>query len=120
MREILRSKIHRATVTGTELNYPGSMAIDGDLLDKADIAEHEKVLVVNIDSGNRFETYVTSAPRGSGIACVMGAAARLAQPGDKVIVMSFGLYTDDELKQVNSRVVLVDDQNQFAGMLGDD
>lgn len=111
LRAILKSKIHRATVTETDLNYVGSIKIDEALLDKAEILEYEKVLIVNITTGSRFETYVTPAPRNSRVVCINGGAARLAQPGDKIIVMAFGLYDDAVAAHVDSKVIVVDDRN---------
>jgi aspartate 1-decarboxylase len=114
LRAILKSKIHRATVTETDINYVGSITIDEALLEKAEILEHEKVLIVNITTGSRFETYATAAPRNSRVVCINGGAARLALPGDKVIVMAFGLYDDAVAAHVESRVVFVDDRNAVA------
>ncbi|APO47199.1 aspartate 1-decarboxylase [Paenibacillus xylanexedens] len=107
-----KSKIHRATVTEACLHYVGSITIDEELMEQANIVENEKVLVVNINNGLRFETYTISGPRGSGVICINGAAARMAQVDDKVIVISFGIYNDSELDNFMPKVVIVDDQNK--------
>lgn len=112
-REMFKSKIHRATVTDANLNYIGSITIDLDLMESADILENEKVLVLDIDNGSRFETYAMAGERGSGEICLNGAAARLVQKGDKVIIISFGLYTDDEAKKLESIVIHVDGNNKI-------
>jgi aspartate 1-decarboxylase len=114
MREMLRSKIHRATVTRTDIDYEGSIEIDRDLMEAADILEHEKVLVVDINSGTRFETYAVFGPRGSGAISVQGAAARLAQPGDKIIVMSFVICDEAEARSRETIVVHADERNRIA------
>jgi len=108
MRWMLRSKIHRATVTETRLDYEGSITIDESLLDKCGMWVGEKVLVANVDNGNRFETYVLPGKRDSGIIALNGAAAHLCKIGDKVIIMGFEL-TDDPIR---AKVVLVDDDNR--------
>ena len=91
-RRMLKSKIHRAVVTDANLHYVGSVTVDPDLLEAADILEHEQVAIVDIDNGARFETYTIAGVRGSGDLCLNGAAARLVQPGDKVIVISYADY----------------------------
>ena len=113
MRSLLRSKIHRATVTESDLDYVGSITIDRELMDKVDIWPGERVLVSNLNNGNRFETYVLEGKRGSGIIGVNGAAARLADVGDKVIIMAFEI-TDAPVEQ---RIILVDDENRFLNEL---
>ncbi len=117
MREMLKSKIHRATVTRTDIDYEGSIEIDTDLMDAADILEHEKVMVVDINSGTRFETYATHGARGSGVICVNGAAARLAQPKDKIIVFSFKVCDDAEARKNHAILVHVDDRNAIVNAL---
>ena len=111
-RTMLKSKIHRATVTEADLNYVGSITIDADLLDAADIRPHEQVHVVNIANGARFETYTIEGPRGSGVICINGAAARLAQPGDLVIVLSYAAYAEEDLDGHQPVVVQVDAHNR--------
>ena len=112
-RTFLKSKIHRATITQADLNYEGSLTIDQDLLDRADILMHEKVAVVNINNGERFETYVISGERGSGIICLNGAAARLGEVGDKVIIISYANMTIEEFQNYKPNVILLDDNNQI-------
>jgi aspartate 1-decarboxylase len=113
-RTMLKSKIHRATVTGSDLHYVGSITIDQDLLDAADIREHEQVQVVNVDNGARFETYTISGKRGSGEICVNGAAARLVHSGDTIIVISYAGYDEAELEQYEPRVVHVNKENEIV------
>lgn len=106
-RTMLKSKIHRATVTDCDLHYVGSITIDRDLLDAADMLEHEQVHVVDIDNGARFETYVIAGERGSGTMQVNGAAARLVHRGDTIIVISYATYDSAELEHYEPRVVHV-------------
>ena len=114
-RTMLKSKVHRATVTGSDLNYVGSITMDADLLEAADIREHEMVHVLDIDNGNRFETYTVAGLRGSGNVCVNGAAARLVHSGDKVIVVSYAEYEEAELERGHEpRVVHVDGDNTIV------
>ncbi len=110
---MLKSKIHRATVTQANLNYRGSITIDQDLLEAAKILPHEKVQVVNNNNGARFETYVIRGERGSGIICLNGAAARLAQPGDSVIVISYAMMTQEEAMVHQPVIVLADESNKI-------
>ena len=110
-RTMMKSKIHRATVTDANLNYVGSITIDSELMSAADLLEYEHVHVVDIDNGARFETYVIQGEAGSGTICLNGAAARLVQPGDKVIVISYASFDESELEAHQPKVVLVDDQN---------
>lgn len=110
---ILKSKLHRATVTEANLNYTGSVTIDRDLLDAVGIVVHEKVQVVNNNNGARFETYVIEGKRGSGTICLNGAAARLVQPGDKVIIMAYAHMTPDEAANYKPTVLLLGDNNQI-------
>ncbi len=113
-RRMLKSKIHRATVTDANLNYEGSITIDTDLLGLADIRPFEQVFVVNINNGERFETYAIEGPAGRGDMCLNGAAARLAEPGDLVIVMTYAEYADAELEGYEPIVVHVDEYNRVA------
>jgi aspartate 1-decarboxylase len=108
----LKSKIHRATVTSAELDYVGSITIDTELMDSAGIFEYEKVQVVDVDNGNRLETYVISGERGSGVICLNGAAARCVQPKDRVIIMAYAVMSPEELKENPPKVVFVDDKNK--------
>jgi aspartate 1-decarboxylase len=106
-RTMLKSKIHRATITDSDLHYVGSITIDADLLDAADILEHEQVHVVDVDNGARFETYTIAGERGSGTIQVNGAAARLVHRGDTIIVISYAQYDRDDLRAYVPRVVHV-------------
>jgi aspartate 1-decarboxylase len=112
-RTMLKSKIHRATVSDCDLNYVGSITIDPDLLEAADILEHEQVAVVDVDNGARFETYTIAGERGSGDMKVNGAAARLVHRGDTIIVISYASYDRAELAAYEPRVVHVDRTNQI-------
>ncbi len=111
-RRMMKSKIHRATVTDANLNYVGSITIDTDLMAAANLLEWEQVAIVDIDNGNRFETYVIPGAAGSGAMCLNGAAARLVQPGDRIIVISYGDYDDAELADFAPDVVHVDRDNR--------
>ena len=114
---MMKSKIHRATVTEAALHYQGSITIDRALMDAADLLEYEQVHVVDVDNGARFETYVIEGDAGSGTICVNGAAARLVQPGDKVIIISYALLERAEAKELSPIVVQVDDANRPVGAL---
>ncbi len=113
-RTMLKSKIHRATVTGSDLNYVGSITVDAELLEAADIWEHELVHVLDIDNGARFETYAIAGARGSGEVQVNGAAARLVHSGDKVIVVSYAEYEAAELEGHEPVVVHVSASNEVV------
>ena len=107
-RVMLKSKIHRATVTDCDLHYVGSITIDPELLEAADILEHEQVHVLDIDNGARFETYTIAGERGSGVVQINGAAARLVHRGDTIIVISYGQYDEADLERYVPRVVHVE------------
>jgi len=109
-----KGKIHRATVTEANLNYVGSITIDADLLEAADIYPYEKVQVVNINNGSRLETYTIAGARGSGVICLNGAAARLAAEGDIVIIISYGQYNELEIRALEPRIVFVDASNHIT------
>jgi aspartate 1-decarboxylase len=111
--EMLKGKIHRATVVQAELNYVGSITVDEELLEKSGIYEYEKVQIVDIDNGNRFETYTIAGERGSGMICLNGAAARCVSVGDKIIIMSYCTVDTQEAKDHKPTVVFVDDQNHI-------
>lgn len=113
-RTVFKSKLHRATVTQACLNYVGSITIDEDLMDAADIFINEKVQVVNNNNGARLSTYVIPGERGSGVICLNGAAARLVQPGDKVIIMSYAIVDDKEAKTLKPTVVFLNENNQIS------
>jgi aspartate 1-decarboxylase len=115
-RTMLKSKIHRATVTDCDLHYVGSITVDPELLEAADIREFEQVAVVDIDNGARFETYTIAGEAGSGDMKVNGAAARLVHHGDTIIVISYAAYDPDELENYNPRVVHVDAHNQIINV----
>ena len=113
-RRMMKSKIHRATVTDANLNYVGSITIDTDLMAAADLLEWEQVAIVDIDNGNRFETYVIPGAAGSGAMCLNGAAARLVHPGDRIIVISYADYDQSELEGgFEPSVVHVDRTNRI-------
>ena len=111
-RRMMKSKIHRATVTDANLNYVGSITIDRELMELGDLMEYEQVAVVDIDNGARFETYVIEGEPGSGTICLNGAAARLVQPGDKVIIISYAEYDQAELDGFEPTIVHVDTGNR--------
>ncbi|MDX6659835.1 MAG: aspartate 1-decarboxylase [Solirubrobacteraceae bacterium] len=115
-RVMLKSKIHRATVTDCDLHYVGSVTVDPELLEAADIREHEQVHVVDIDNGARFETYTIAGERGSGDLKVNGAAARLVHHGDTVILISYASYTEAELDGYEPRVVHVTRENEIVNV----
>ncbi|MBR6770513.1 MAG: aspartate 1-decarboxylase [Lachnospiraceae bacterium] len=110
--QALKSKIHRATVVQAELDYVGSITIDEVLMEQAGILEYEKVQIVDINNGSRFETYVIAGQRDSGMICLNGAAARMVSVGDKIIIMCYALMTPQELQENPPKVVFVDDNNQ--------
>lgn len=110
---MLKSKLHRAKVTATEIDYEGSIAIDEDLLDRVGISPLEQVHIYNINTGGRFVTYVISAERGSGTFSINGAAARLAQINDRIIVVAYGMIDTDQEKN-NAQIVLLDENNKIV------
>lgn len=118
LRTLMKSKLHHATVTGANLHYVGSITLDEDLMDAADLVAHERVQVVDITNGARFETYVIPAPRGCRAVCLNGAAARLVQPGDQVIIISYAVYHDAEARDHVPTVVLCDEDNRVARLIG--
>jgi aspartate 1-decarboxylase len=113
-RTMFKSKIHRATVTHADLDYEGSVTIDSDLLRAADIMPHEHVHIWNVTQGTRIETYALEGPAGSGVVCINGAAAHQNNPGDLVIIATFGTYDEAELKRYEPTVVLVDENNRIV------
>lgn len=112
--EMLKAKIHRATVTQAELNYVGSITIDRELLEAAGIIEYEKVTVVDIDNGARLETYAIEGDAGSGVICLNGAAARCVQKGDRIIIMAYCQMSPEEAKEYKPKVVFVKGDNTIA------
>jgi aspartate 1-decarboxylase len=114
-RTMLKSKIHRATVTQADLNYVGSVTIDADLMEAADLLPGEQVAIVDVSNGARLETYVIEGPRGSGVIGINGAAARLVHAGDVVIIISYCTVTDAEARSLVPKVVFVDADNRLVG-----
>lgn len=114
--KVLRAKIHRATVTQAEVDYVGSITIDRDIMDAVGVLAGEAVLVADLADGARFETYVLEGPRGSGIICVNGAAARLVRVGDKLIIMAWAYVSPDEAAAIKPRIALMGEANRIAGM----
>ena len=119
-RIMMKSKLHRATVTEANLEYVGSITIDEDLMDAADIYPNEKVQIVNNNNGARFETYVIAGPRGSRVICLNGAAARLVHPGDKVIIISYGMIENKEARNHEPRIIILDEQNRITEMVNEE
>ena len=112
-REFLNSKIHRATVTDANLNYVGSITVDEEFLERANILEWEKVEILNINNGERFQTYALKGKRGSKVFCLNGAAARKAQKGDKIIIVTYAQLTDEEIKTHKPTIVQVGENNEI-------
>lgn len=112
-RKMLKSKIHRATVTGADLHYEGSITIDKDLMEAADIIPYEAVCIWDVDNGSRFETYAIEGERGSGVICINGAAARMVAPKDLVIIASFVNMNNEEALKHEPKLVFVDEQNRM-------
>jgi aspartate 1-decarboxylase len=112
LRRMLKSKIHRATITSADLHYEGSLTLDEDLMDAADLVPHEEIQVVNVNNGTRFSTYVITGPRGSGTLQLNGAAARLGLPGDLVILMTYAEYEEVEARRHAPLIVHVDAHNR--------
>jgi len=114
LREMMHGKLHQAAVTGCRLDDQGSISIDEDLLDAAGILVHQRVQVANLNTGGRFETYTIAAPRGSRTVLINGAAARLAQQGDRVIIIAYALFSDDEARRLVPKVILLDAGNRVV------
>lgn len=111
--KVLKSKLHRATVTDAKLHYPGSIEIDSMLMEAADILPYESVLVADLDNGNRLETYAVPAEADSGKVVMLGAAAQLIKPKDIIIIFSFGFYTPEEAKKAEPKVIVLDENNKI-------
>ena len=111
---MLKAKIHRAVVTQAELDYVGSITVDQQLLEESGILEYEKVQIVDVNNGERFETYTIAGERGSGIICLNGAAARMVQRNDKIIIMAYAQVTPEEAKEMKPTVLFVDDNNRVT------
>lgn len=118
IRTMMRAKLHRATVTEANLNYVGSITIDENLMDAVDVRENEKVQIVNNNNGARLETYVIPGKRGSGVICLNGAAARLVQAGDKVIIIAYGQVEEEKLDEHVPHIAILDDNNEIVEMIG--
>ncbi|EWG10871.1 aspartate 1-decarboxylase [Cytobacillus firmus] len=116
-RTMMNGKIHRATVTEANLNYVGSITIDTDIIEAVGMAPNEKVQIVNNNNGARFETYIIPGKRGSGVICVNGAAARLVQEGDIVIIISYALVPDEKVPYHEPKVAIMDSSNRIADMI---
>lgn len=116
-RTMMKGKIHRARITEADLNYVGSITIDEDILDAVDMVPNEKVQIVNNNNGARFETYIIAGKRGSGVICVNGAAARLVQEGDVIIIISYALVANEEINNFTPRVAIMNEKNQIIEML---
>ncbi|GKS13912.1 aspartate 1-decarboxylase [Paenibacillus chitinolyticus] len=116
-RTMMKAKIHRAMVTEANLNYIGSITIDEDLLDQVDMLPNEKVQIVNNNNGARLETYIIPGPRGSGVICLNGAAARLVQTGDTVIIISYAMMTEEEARRHKPTVAIMGENNKVAQLL---
>ncbi|MGA4922156.1 aspartate 1-decarboxylase [Bacillus subtilis] len=119
-RTMMSGKLHRATVTEANLNYVGSITIDEDLIDAVGMLPNEKVQIVNNNNGARLETYIIPGKRGSGVICLNGAAARLVQEGDKVIIISYKMMSDQEAASYEPKVAVLNDQNKIEQMLGNE
>lgn len=116
-RTMMKAKIHRARVTEANLNYVGSVTIDQDIIDKVGILPHERVQIVNNNNGARLETYVIPGVRGTGVVCMNGAAARLVQQGDTVIIVTYALLSDEELTTFKPKVALMNEDNQVEQLI---
>jgi aspartate 1-decarboxylase len=119
-RTMMKAKIHRATVTEANLNYVGSITIDEAILERVDILPNEKVQIVNNNNGARFETYVIPGERGSGVICLNGAAARLVQPGDKVIIISYAMMDEAEVRTHRPKIAIMNDDNRIIELIGEE
>jgi len=113
LRILLKSKIHRATVTDANLNYTGSITIDSKLMEAANLIEYEQVQVYNITNGERFETYVIKGEKNSGVICLNGAAARKVQKGDIIIIASYSIFSEEEIVKHKPKIVHVDEKNRI-------
>ncbi len=117
LRQMLKAKIHRAVITEADLNYEGSLTIDEDLMEKVGITPYERVKVYNISNGERFDTYAIRGEAGSGVIGLNGAAARKGMVGDLIIIVTFGFYSEEELKKFMPKIALLDEKNRVKKML---
>lgn len=115
---MMKGKLHRATVTEANLNYVGSITIDEDLMDLVGMLANEKVQIVDNDNGARLETYIIPGPRGSGVICLNGAAARLVHPGDKVIIIAYAIMSEEEAKSHQPKIAILDKDNKPVNVIG--
>ena len=113
--KLLKSKMHRARVTAARLDYPGSIEIDSELMDACNLMPYEEVLIADLDNGNRLETYVVPAEPGSKSIVVLGAAARLINPDDRIIIINYGYYSPEEMKKHKPKVIVLDENNNIIG-----
>lgn len=120
LRTMMKAKIHRATVTEANLHYVGSVTVDEEILERVDILPNEKVQIVNNNNGARLETYVIPGPRGSRTICLNGAAARLVQPGDRVIIISYALMNEQEIKNHRPRIAIMGEGNEIVEIIGEE
>lgn len=120
LRTLMKAKLHRATVTEANLHYVGSITIDKTLMEQVDLLPHERVQVVNIQNGARLETYVIPGERDSGVICLNGAAARLVQPGDQVIIMSYAHLNEEELIDFQPKVAILNEKNRIETFLAEE
>lgn len=119
-RTMMKAKIHRATVTEANLNYVGSVTIDKEIMDAVDILPNEKVQIVNNNNGARLETYVIEGEPGSGVICLNGAAARLVQPGDTVIIISYAMMTEAEARSHKPRIAIMGEKNKIVQLIAEE
>ncbi|QRN86367.1 aspartate 1-decarboxylase [Clostridia bacterium] len=112
LREMMIGKIHRGVITEANIHYMGSITLDPDMMEKSNILENQKVQVVDINNGKRFETYAITGKRGSRTICINGAAARLVTPGDRIIIISYGLISEKELKEYEPKILLLNEKNE--------
>ena len=120
LRTMMKAKIHRATVTEANLHYVGSVTVDEEILERVDILPNETVQIVNNNNGARLETYVIPGPRGSRTICLNGAAARLVQPGDRVIIISYALMDEQEIKNHRPRIAIMGEGNEIVEIIGEE
>ncbi len=118
-RTMMRAKIHGATLTGANLHYVGSLSLDAGIMDRLDLLPNEMVQVLNLNNGSRLTTYIIPAEKGSGVVALNGAAARLGQPGDKVLIVAYATMTDEEARSFRPQVALVNERNQIVEVLQD-
>ena len=119
LRTLMRAKVHGATLTETNLNYSGSLTLDAGIMEQLDMIPSEQVQVLNLNNGSRLITYLIAGEKGSGVVALNGAAARLGQPGDKVLIVTYAVMNEEEARQFRSKVALVDERNRVVEILED-